>query len=148
MQKHAKRRKTYEKTIIKTVSFSLIMCSLILGSCRPASAASVNWSVYYASGGGNGENKVVSLPTYGGTYRAKCDNVSGSCTYKAVTITAYKNSGCSNKIGLSTSVKFSGEGKCDFKLTSVPAVSNIFFLASLSHTNGSSASASGLIKTL
>ena len=136
------------KMAMKMVSLSIIMCSFIIGSCNTASAASVNWSVYYASGGGNGEQKVVSLPTYGGTYRAKCDNISGSCTYKVVTITAYKESGCKNKVSLSPEVKFSGSGKIDFQLSSVPAVNNIFFLASLSHSNGTSASAAGLIKTL
>lgn len=135
-------------SVKKIVLVSVIMCSFIIGACNAASAASVNWSVYYASNGGNGERKIVSLPTYGGTYRAKCDNVSGSCTYKAVSITAYKEYGLKNKVGLSKSVKFSSSGTCDFKLSSVPAINNIFFLASLSHTNGTSASASGLIKTL
>lgn len=137
-----------KKTALKIVSIGMIMCSLMLGNYYVAEASSVNWSVYYAANGGNGEQTVVSLPTYGGTYRARCDSISGSCTYKVVSITAYREVSCKNKVDLTTAVKFSGTGKCDFKLTSVPQTSNIFFMASLSHSNGTSASSNGLIKTL
>lgn len=131
--------------------FAMVLSVLFVLQCvfgtvvTEAASETSSWSVYYASGGGNGTLKKVELTTYGGDYTAICNQFYGDCTYRAVTIKAYEDDQLISEIGLTKSVVFTTASSLSFRLTTVPNQSEIVFNVVLTYQNGHSASTSGTI---
>lgn len=137
------------KKVLKLLSVFVLACALLLGAGVKTKAESKNWSVYYAKGGGNGENKDVLMPSYGGKYRAACSQLQGNCASRVVKISGYDSSANKTKVTFNKTVEFSVSGRnIDFSLTKMPKTKNMYFHIYLDHSNGTSASAAGSIKTL
>lgn len=131
-----------KKKIQNKIGILIIVAMLIcLVPAPSASANTVNWSVYYASGGGNKLDNNVTVYTSGGGYRAKCSQISGNCIDKRATITSI-----STEYHLNKTVAFTQTGTVDFKTRETPSTTYIFFRASLTYSGGNSASFAGTIE--